>query len=205
MPNVCPECHKDDAIQKVTSITAAGEASGTFSGPSVGLTRVDGKWGTTGGYTTLSGHTTTELARMLQPPVEPAKPGGIGCAGVLFFIAVSIMFATIGGAGLVIGFIALSDSGESAVVRILVFLLLLGCAAFGFFGLFQAIKYFGKDDQKKKETSAARYATEKPAWDAAMRRYTRSYYCFRDDIVFDPETAASCNPVQLAEYLYSEN
>jgi hypothetical protein len=50
---VCPVCGKNDAIQKVSGVVASGQASGTFSGPTGGVVNVDGKWGTTGSYTSL--------------------------------------------------------------------------------------------------------------------------------------------------------
>lgn len=199
---VCPRCDKDDAVWKLSSVVEWGSASGTFSGPSVSVTRMDGKWGTTGGYTSLSGSTKTELARMLEPPAEPAKPGGLGCLDVLFYLGVMIICATMAGTGLVLGIMAVGDSNESLTARVLLFLFLLGVSVIGFVGLFQTFKYFEKNHRKKKKQSAARYAEEKPAWDAAMRKYRRSYYCFRDGIVFDPETGTACDPSRLVEYLY---
>jgi hypothetical protein len=81
---LCPVCGKDDAIQKVSAIVASGQASGTLSGPSGGAAYVGGKWGITGGYTTLSGSMATELAQKLAPPSEPSLGGG-ACL-LLFFI-----------------------------------------------------------------------------------------------------------------------
>ena len=69
MAAVCPVCGKDDAIQKVSSVVSSGQASGAFSGPTGGVAYVGGKWGAVGGYTTLSGRTSSELARLLAPPV----------------------------------------------------------------------------------------------------------------------------------------
>jgi hypothetical protein len=66
-------CGKNNAIQKVSGVVASGQASGTFSGPSGGVVKVDGKWCATGGYTTLSGSTVSNLAALLSPPAAPGK------------------------------------------------------------------------------------------------------------------------------------
>ncbi|HMN14248.1 MAG TPA: hypothetical protein PKD55_18180 [Bellilinea sp.] len=36
-----------------------------------------------------------------------------------------------------------------------------------------------------------------------MARWAGLYYCFRDDIVFDPETGEWCHPADLHEFLYA--
>jgi hypothetical protein len=71
--NACPVCGKNNAIQKVSGVVTSGQASGTFSGSSGGVVNIDDKWGATGGYTTLSGSTVSNLAALLTPPQEPKK------------------------------------------------------------------------------------------------------------------------------------
>ena len=73
MPIVCPIDSKDDAIQKVSALVSAGKSTGSFSGPSGGLTRTGEGWGSTVGYTTLRGGTITDLAKMLTPPRKPKQ------------------------------------------------------------------------------------------------------------------------------------
>lgn len=86
MSITCPVCNKDDVIQKVAAIIVSGRASGTFSGPSGGVTYSDGKWGTVGGYSVLSGQTTTELAQLLAIPKKP-KEHAFSClaTGVILY------------------------------------------------------------------------------------------------------------------------
>jgi len=59
MPTLCLVCGKDDVIQKVSAVVSGGQVPGTFSGPTGGLAHVGGKLGAVGGYTTLSGRTTS--------------------------------------------------------------------------------------------------------------------------------------------------
>ena len=46
------------------------------------------------------------------------------------------------------------------------------------------------------------YPTLKAAWDNAMERWNRLYYCNRDDIVFDPETNETCSKKDLKQFVY---
>lgn len=199
MPVVCPECDKDDRIQKLTSITAAGEASGTFSGPSVGVTRMDGKWGTAGSYTTLSGTSMTRLARKLLPPQEPKEPVA---AGALYVVLALILWAfslaaIVGGAFLFVAaaldssqefgrFVALAAGPINCILGIA---MMMG----GFFLV--------RQQGKSQDAARARYSVEKPAWEQSMTKYHRSYYCSRDFIVFDPETGDTAKPDDLHPFL----
>jgi hypothetical protein len=203
MPTICPECKKDDAIQRLSSVVSSGEASGSFSGPSVGITRVDGKWGTTGGYTTLSGTTMTELARKLTPPSEPRKSKLAGAAYPLLGIGLwgLSLIAVLGGASLPV--IALLGSSVPPIGRPLlcvagVINVLIGIAMI--IGGFLLIRQQGK----AAEAARARYEAERQAWEEAMTKYDRSYYCFRDDVVFDAQTGESCDPDSLRSFLYSK-
>lgn len=215
MPNICPVCGKDDAIQRISSIVSSGEASGTFSGPSVGVTRVDGKWGTTGGYTTLSGSTRTQLASKLARPKEPEKPSGFGCWWIaIALLAVPSFFQIFLFPGCAAVACILTDpdaplgtfNNEPLYVSPGVGVL----GGFAWVGLGVAacllvLHFIRRAENNKKSKEARVYGEQKPRWDAAMEKYSRSYYCHRDDVVFDPETGTACAPSRLMEYLYSSS
>jgi len=186
MSALCPVCRKDDAIQRLSAVVSSGRASGTFSGPSVGVAHVDGKWDATGGYTALSGATATDLARKLSPPSKPDKPSGLGCwlyvlVGFFGFGAFVAFFNWVG---------ETRYRGEH--ITLLMSLVSLAIVALILVG-----------DMNKKSRARAKYAEEKPAWDAAMKRYERLYFCFRDDVVFDPQTGETCQTESLKEFMYS--
>ena len=50
--------------------------------------------------------------------------------------------------------------------------------------------------------AASEYPLNKAAWDYAIERWHRSYYCHRDDIVFDPETGETSEPGGFMGFLY---
>ena len=55
---------------------------------------------------------------------------------------------------------------------------------------------------KSRRVKAA-YPSKKLAWDQAMACWARSYYCFRDDVVFDPDNGETCRPQALKRFLYA--
>ena len=158
----------------------------------LGVTRADGKWGTTGGYTTLSGSTATELARKLSAPPEPELEGGCARAVLVTYCGLNalgfMLLGIVGALGENIDFIGLGQLPSIALAFALSLVLVV---------------VTGWILIRHKRFYEAKYAEEKPAWDAAMERYKRLYYCFRDDIVFDPATGQTCQPQSLKEFLYS--
>ena len=100
MSNIfCPQCNKDDAIQKISAIVDAGKSSESYSGPSTSHVSVDGKSGTSYGYSYLTGSSAADLAKLLTPPSTPYKPG-VGCvfngAFLFMFIGFYILSLIIG-------------------------------------------------------------------------------------------------------------
>jgi hypothetical protein len=93
MVNLCPICQKDDAVQRVATLVAASQSSGTFSGPTGGVIYSNGKWGSVSGYSTMSGSTISNLALLLAPPSMPSQDTGIGekiISVLLLFLALPL-------------------------------------------------------------------------------------------------------------------
>ena len=55
---------------------------------------------------------------------------------------------------------------------------------------------------KYRRYKSSEYPTQKAAWDKAMERWNRLYYCNRDDIVFDPETNETCSKKDVKQFVY---
>ncbi len=182
----CPIDGKDDTIQKVSAVVMSGQSTGTFAGTTGGTVSIDGKSGSISGYSTLSGSSVSSLAKLLSPPVEPTKPKGIGFVWVaLFFIP---MF---------VSNILYSISGESRNIFILALVVAGGIITF-----LVLLKYLIKFNKWQIEQSTIRYTKEKQAWDKAMDKWNKSYYCHKHDVVFDSESGESCPPTSLKEFLY---
>jgi len=208
MTNICPVCKKDDQIQRVETLVSAGKSSGTFSGPTFAGSYSNGKFIPTGAFSTLRGSTSTDLAKLLEPPQMPPTPKGYGCWWVLIAYPVipivgaffSIPFVIPG--GIVMG-IASGNSGmgNSPLVGVGIALIAIG----EFIGIGLAIRYFIKKNRKMKESKAEKYAIDKSKWDTAIQRWKGLYYCHRDGIVFNPATGETCLPNSITSYIYQQS
>ena len=189
MEIICPIGDKDDAIQKVSSIVSSGTATGSFSGPSGSAVHIDGKWGYSGGYTTLHGGTITNLAKKLSPPEKP-KLEGLGCLwipiiypGVILAGAMPFMVLT---AIIKLIFNIDPDSPISLVFTI----------PFGLFIALSFIKHFSSLDRKRKDESKIKIQK----WEDSFKKWDELYYCFKHDAVFDPSTKVVIKMDDLSNY-----
>ena len=194
----CSVCQKDDAIQKVSAVLTGSQATGTFSGPLGGVAYVGGKRESVGSYTTLCGSTMSELVRMLAPPAEPKKRSGFDCLDELLMVCVVVDAVF----GIGVAVIALIIGSFKHDIQILV----VGAGVPFLLGIIAGGIYLWLLDGKEnwKPQSEARYAMEKSAWDAAMARWNRLYYCYRDGIVFDAETPETCQPQDMKQFIYRQ-
>jgi len=185
---VCPQCNKDDAIQKISAIVNAGKSIGSYSGPSTSHVSVDGKSGTSYGYSYLTGSGMTDLARLLTPPQEPHIPSIIfeGCGTRL---ALGIAFSGAWLLTLWIGFYISTNNATLGTVWLIIVTILY---------IWSSIR-IGRKARKEAEI---KLQPEKTNWDNAIKRWKSLYYCHRNGIIFDPETNETCEPTKLKEFLY---
>jgi hypothetical protein len=171
---ICPICKRDDSIQRLSAIVASGTASGTFSGPSGGITHSGNETGTYGGYTTLSGTSMSNLARSLSLPNDPKFPT-IYTPVETAFLSILILVAGIVTLGL--GFIV-------AILSLLV-VVSRGPIVIG--------------DPKQE---IAKYTKNLVDLRLAKDYWLSLYYCHKDGIVFDPSKNEYCPPEETVTFVY---
>jgi hypothetical protein len=200
MSMTCPRCHKDDAMQRISAAVKTGTANGTLSGSTSGVVHMGGEWGVMGGFTTLRGHTTSQLAQMLAAPPKPSLDvwqSELGIVVIVLFALVIGLFASAGLVNLLRG----PSSGDLGSFDGL--MQALGCVVVPCLGAVLCLIMVGylafRDIPKKQEEHAA----EEAARDGAMDRWERLYYCLRDDVVFDQETREYCRPELHQQLLYA--
>ena len=190
MSIACPIDSKDDTIQKVSAVVSGGQAKGTFSGPTGGVTYSDGKWGSVGGFSVLSGSSSTELAELLSPPPQPYQDKAWwvqhGCG--TFLIVMGVL------AAIVIPASGAGDPTTSIFERFLIASVMGGL----WVGLGLLFRAWGG---RQKKVSDEKYSKEMNAWSTAMNRWSHLYYCYKHDIVFDPENGEQCEPAKLKEFI----
>ena len=169
---VCPQCNKGDAIQKISAIVDAGKSSGNYSGSSTSHVNINGKSGTSFGYSYLSGSSMTELAKLLSPPSKPTKPSGYGYWWIL------IWYPTIPLVGMAFAspFYTLAENlstimkpGPIVLVVGILDLILMGIAFFA--GIRLAYRFFKNKEKDKLSRKESEYSIEKPKWDNAIKRW----------------------------------
>ncbi len=181
-PLVCPECNRNDAMQKVTAVVSGGTSTGNYSGSSSSITHAGDTTAVGVGYSTLHGSTSSDLAKMLAKPIEPNK-NKYGCGNSLLMMVGMLLILILGYA-----IFASIDEGFGIVAGSLLSI------GFGVYFLIQEHKY-------KKEV----YPVAIKAYKTALIKWDRSYYCHRDDIVFDTVSGETSRPSGLLSYYYPDS
>ena len=177
MSVVCPVCAKDESMQKVSGLVLSGQSSGTFTGA---------------GYAVFDGTVTQNIVRILSAPDEPKEPSRSDITAAWIFMVLGLMWFALF-AILLIGRIV---EGEKPPIND--YVLTLGIGGIG--PLMGLLSLYGSNSRY--EAKRSKYEAEKPVWDATMERWRRLYYCFRDDIVFDPDTGEFSQPSDVRRLLF---
>lgn len=172
-PLKCPKCGKVDRVQKASGIYSSGVSSGRFSGSTWA-------WDSDGSFVTLSGHTQTELSRLLSPPKKPSSLDLAGVLLVLLGLAWCSLFEFVGALSVLL----------AGLGCILMLAGLLGVPLIPL-GLMRI------------QSRSKGFPIEKERWETAMRRWESLYYCARDDGVFVPGEMSLIPIGQVQTYLYA--
>jgi hypothetical protein len=180
---VCPQCENDSSIQRVSAVVASGISTGSFSGPTGAITFSDGKVGSAGGYTTLSGGSSTELAKMLALPMRHQKVFSNSCSGITLIILMLMLFF----AGIMIVLTSLQNGGGDVECFLPIGIVTL---------LSVTITVIAMSNRDKRIES-----TEWPYWEKYKASWDKLYYCHKHGIVIDPETGKTCEPAQIKDFV----
>lgn len=200
MSVTCPIDHKDDMIQSVPALVLRDRASGTFSGPSGGITYIDGKYGYTSGYTNLYGSFTTDTARALAAPFPPKEVRFWSLVGwsFLYYLGICAIF---------IGAVFVWRSFKNSLVKnpdvqkkVFTPGLSFACIALGWIG-WHPMMWPLVAVLKKKLNERLNYPLRYQRWREAYAKWNDLYYCHRCGIFFNPVTNEHYPPNQLYNYL----
>ncbi len=184
---VCPIDSKDDTIQKISSIVSSGKSTGSYSGPSGGGVYVGGKWGGYGGYSAMSGNTITDLAQQLTLPSEPKVPKG--CSTLLWiFVGGFLTWFVAEGIGALAMYALAIPFKNPRFYTIAITISLIAWPFIIALSVFMVRMYVA--------SKMPEYYVKKAAYDNAVKKWNRLYYCWKHDIVFDPETGESYPPTE---------
>jgi hypothetical protein len=71
--------------------------------------------------------------------------------------------------------------------------------------IYSHVKKIREEEEMEKELAKPALEKKIQAWQTAMNRWNRLYYCWRDDVVFDLDTGKYFTSEQMMNYLYSAN
>jgi len=169
-PIVCPKCEKDDKIQKVSAIYAAGVTKTNYQQP----VSVQTENGTIYGNLDKVAVNYTELAKRLAPPEKPEVGYNLNSLGCGFLVMIAVF-----------SFIALMITGDGNNPLILVFG--LGIPLVISFLLYKFIF----------KPSDLRYEEKMKQWNIDQRNWSELYFCSRDDCVFNPSEGIAVAPEKM--------
>jgi hypothetical protein len=191
MSNICPICNKDDAIRKVSAVVSAGQSAGVMTGSTIGMASSDGDGSLAGGYTVLSGNTSTLLVKKLAPL---AKPAGLSCLIWGLAIYPGLILIILGPPALLGAIIPYSmtiyNELPTGVLDVVIAIWVI------------LITFFYLRFIKQRHDSKLR--KEKYRYQIQMELWSRLYYCFRDDIVFDPQSGNHFPPEAFSSFLETQ-
>lgn len=177
MTATCPRCLKDDRIQKVADIVSGTQAAGMASSGNIAA-----------GVERLS----RDLAALLAPPAQPKLPFDYSLLGRVIVVVVLGLLLAAGTAALLFTVNAIlrgefRTQNLRATISILTLLFV--------FPLVALIGY-----QRMSSRGRKMLASQKREWTAALDQWNRLYYCWRDNVVFDPLSGEKMPAPQLPMY-----
>ncbi len=172
---VCPECGKDDMVQKVSAIYSDGVSTISYQQP----VAIQTKSGAFYGNIDKTAVNSTALARRLAPPPMPKEPGpSSGC--VVVSLIVGLITAL---------YISISLGLEEGVLSYILFSAVAFFIPMGLLGM-----YYKPALKEHKEKLM-------PEWAKARQKWLELYYCSRNDCVFNPDTSESVPPEKMSTLL----
>lgn len=183
--NSCPNCQSNNRVEKVTSIlkSQTSQTQGQMPVESV-YTDSDGNVRSSTDYRSYSSNHVSNLAQELTPPPKPSGNSYGFCLGYFIFQMIGTgfigLFFMFGGLTMFLTSITSPDIGFGGAV----FSLLLIVGPIVLFALFFfGYRYF---KNKKSEEQKRVDETEGVAWQKAIQRWDKLFYCYRCDCVFIP-------------------
>lgn len=175
---VCPRCGQLDAVRKVSGVVSEGTSLIEQVGVAPSL------MGTDFYLIGMQGSSRTNLAQRLAPPAR--RPGGIGWR--VFLAGAAILLGSIMACGLSM-FAVTPEFGRFACGNWVLGILVVA-------GMGGITPLLGIPGVRRKQTA---YDV---MMEAARAKWSRLYYCTRDDIAFSPDEGTVVSIPSLSSYLY---
>jgi hypothetical protein len=192
----CPQCHRNDKVEKASSIVAAQTHTVTGSRPVTDYYQdSDGNTHSTTSSVSFTDRKTSDLARKLKKIEKPARPDKPSLYPTFAFAALAITTFGCIFEPTYPGHFVLSISDEIVTFLIVSFL-------FGIGAIITWKRY--RRAQNDYSNVLAVFDNNLAKWENGMSRWNRLYYCFRDDCVFTLADNDYANVSNIEHYLYQD-
>lgn len=199
----CPICNHQDKVGKVEAVHYAGIRGSTQYIPD--SYDKEGNLIRGGTETTVE---QSDLSIMLAPPAMPQATGPVG------IIQITGLFSILGGLGwclllacpllFIPSWVTDTSNLATDLIRsipgLIIILLIMLLPAITLVSIGIAIISSARRDAKRRKDKVQ--AELILPWERAMKRWKISYYCARDNVVFDPNTREWASIQELQKYLY---
>lgn len=169
--NTCPLCMSRDTVQRLSTVLDMGKSSSVGAG-------LGGSSGPGIGGGVFATSTSSDLVRRLSPPSRPVNslvgPWIIWCLGLY------IIFSVVGG-------IAMGNIGSGIVLWAFLMPVIMLLAIL--------------PAQISKALRAPKFVRLQDSWDARTEQLRASYFCIRDDVIFNETAAESPDVFKANLYL----
>jgi hypothetical protein len=187
----CPICNEIDRVAKVSSIYSSGTSTTSYSGSAISFSiPFSSKESSSLSYTPFSvdSNTVSDLSKKLAPPPEPRKKS----SGCLFAFLIYLLIGLIPW-GIVMPCIFLSEKDK-------IISLIIIPPIVSFTISFLIIRFI----IKRRRYLNLSYETEIENYEKLIPRWQKLYYCFRDDVVFNPENKKLTSADQINKMIYED-
>jgi len=176
--SVCPQCGKDDKIQKVSSVYSGGFSTAINNSPLVAY-----------GVEQRTITTITPLAQRLAPPAKPKLTGCAATSPVAILIVAAVLSLIL--FCVLFPSLAWESSGANSWANCI----FLGLMFIVMMAIGVPIGIYSVKKQKELHPQIA-------MWEKAIQKWNEIYYCWRDDSLFDPASGKSVPSHRMSDLLY---
>lgn len=186
----CPVCLNSDQIAKVSAVYARGVSGTSSSGRAVSFTTpLNLNESPSISFTpiVMSGISITELSKKLAPPSAPRKKS-LGCFGpfiiLIGLILTGVVLLVMGATYFKVfrnnlGFATMTTGGKGLVIFLII--AMITCFILMWIGIYFFLKK--RQNQINNELN-----NEMDVYNTCYSKWEKYYYCFRNDVVINPET-----------------
>lgn len=169
-------------VAKVSAVYSKGTSHGTYTGIGTGIM-------------SISGRNISELSQRLAPPPKP-EFDNTGC--FIFLLIITAIVTTIGFLSSLGSLISISIRESISINTVIVDTTISTTVYLAIIvGIITGIRKLNSYVKKNR----IKYEIDKGKWNNKMNNWQKLYYCFKDDVVFYPDSNEYIKPEDIRNHI----